>query len=362
MRIVTTDTMRDERRKTTATLRLPYQLRGANGEMQSGVVEAQIANGEIDGFEFDVRASGELMTTPAGLESVVRKSVVDIQIGRETVPLLYQPIYRRIENPDFTRHVDTTFFSQAQVVFLEKMEAEEVKFGTRTIGPLQTVPITAWAAGLQWTEEMRIFDPTWEIGEANRAIGEAYNALLNHLHFAPILSYAYQAKNQTPASTVGATYLEKLRNTLRDGLQNANADRITTTRRVRQPSILLAHPKHRWDLEIALGRMVIGGTEYPALGNSPLGGGLQTMIFYDGYEAAVGDRTYTYPGVPADKVYLIDPGPGRNHFVELVKHDLLVDAGGADITRLVEDAIVARTYRGLFANVVDSVEEVTLPA
>lgn len=359
MRVYARDTLLAERRQGVHELELPYQVLDG-GTLVRKSVKTKIVNGEIEALEFS-RPLGEMLTTPANLYEVIQKSVIDIRIGREAVPLLYQPIYRRIEDANFSQFVDTTPFGYGKVVFLQRMEGEEVKFGTRELGPKETIPIVSYAAALQWTEEMRIYDSTWSFAEANRAIGEAYNALLNHLHLAPILQFSYPAKNQTGAATAGETYYVKLRNTLQNALKHANEDKNTTTRRVRQPRILLAHPSKRWDLEIALGRMVVAGSEYPALGNSPLGGGVDSMIFYDGYEIQVGERLYSYPGVDPAKAYLIDPGPGGNHFVELVKYDLLVDAGGADITRLIENAIVARTYRGLYANIADAVEEITLP-
>jgi hypothetical protein len=330
MNIVSRDELLQKRRSASDVIRLQYVLPGSAGPVER-VAETKLVNGELEAFEL-TRPIGELMTTPAGLEDVVRNSLIDIQSGREAVPLLYKPIYRTIENRGFTRFVDTTPFTSAQVVFLEKMELEEVFFGTRTIGPKQTIPMVTWAAGFQWTEDLEEYDETWQVQESNRAMGEAYNALLNHLQ-----------------------------NTLKNALKHANEDRNTQTRRVRQPSILLAHPKHRWDLEEALMRMVVDGSEIPALGRSPWGGGIDTLVFYDGYEITVGEKTYTYNPVPQDKVYLIDRGAGGNHFVELIKHDLIVDAGGADLTRLVKDAIVGRARRGAFMNLHDAVEEVTLP-
>jgi len=347
MKIVSIETLRAERAREGRELELPYVA--PDGKERS--VKTRIVSGEMETFAL-VKPLGEMITTPAGLDQVVQKTVVDLQLGREAVPLLYQPVYRRIDDPNMTQFVDVLPFTRARVVFLEHMELEEVKFGDRVLGAKATVPIVTYAAGLQWTEDMVLYDKTWEVAEASRALGEAYNALLNHIHFSPILTYNYAAKNKTAADTTGATYREKLRNTIKNGLIHASQDKNTDTGAPRRPTVLLAHSSKRWDIEECLQRMVIGGTEYPAIG------GLDTLIFYDGWSTVVGEKTITYQGCDPGKAYLIEP---RKYMIELVKHDLRVDASGADIKRLVENAVVARARRGLYASPADSVEELTLP-
>lgn len=346
MKIISIETLREERRRLNVETPVTYVLDG-----QERQVTKRIVNGEMETFEL-TRPMGELLTTPAGLESIVQKSVVDLELGREAVPLLYGPIYRRIEDPNFTQNVDVWPFIQAQVVFLEHMELEEVKFGTRRIGTKDTVPIITYAAGFQWTEDMVLYDKTWEVAEINRSLGEAYNALLNHIHLNPILSYSYPAKNKTAADTSGNTLLEKLRNTIKAGLKHAAQDRNTDTGAPRRPSVLLAHSSRRWEIEECLQRMRIGGTEYPAISQ------IDTLIFYDGWSINVGEKSYSYAGCDPNKAYLIEP---QKYFRELVKHDLKVDASGADLKRLIENAVVARARRGVIASPANAVEELTLP-
>lgn len=346
-KVVSIETLKEERRKQT--VETPVQYVSPSGEMKT--VTKKIVNGEMEVFELD-RPIGEMITTPAGLDQLVQKTVIDLELGREAVPLLYGPIYRRREDPNFTEHVDIFPFVGCRVIFLEHLEAEEVKFGARKIGVKDTVPIITYAAAFQWTEDMVLYDKTWEVAEANRAMGEAYNALLNHLHLNPILAYAYAAKNKTAADTTGATYLEKLRNTIKAGLIHASQDKNTDTLAPRRPTVLLAHSSKRWDIEECLQRMQIGGTIYPAISQ------IDTLIFYDGWSVTVGEKTYTYGGVDPGKAYLIEP---QRYFHELVKHDLRVDAAGADLTRLIENAAVGRARRGVVASPANAVEELTLP-
>jgi len=346
-KVYSVETLLAERRARDVDTLVPYTL---NGELRE--IAKKIVKGEMEVFEFQ-RPLGEMITTPAGLENIVQKSVIDLELGRENVPLLYTPIYRRVEDANFTQFIDVAPFTGVNVIFVEHMELEEVKFGSRKIGAKDTVPIVTYAAGLQWTEDMVLYDKTWEIAEANRSFGEAFNALLNHIHLNPITGYAYAAKNKTAADATGATAMEKLRNTIKAGLVHAAQDKNTDTRSPRRPNILLAHSSRRWDIEECLQRMQIGGSVYPAISQ------IDILIFYDGWSTVVGEKTYEYSGVNTGKAYLIE---GQKYFRELIKHDLRIDASGADISRLVEDAMVGRARRGVIASPANAVEELTLPA
>ena len=68
-------------------------------------------------------------------------------------------------------------------------------------------------------------------------------------------------------------------------------------------------------------------------------------------------KTYVYPGVTAGTCYFIAP---RQRMRELVHHDLRIDIGPADISRLIEGQQVARTRRGLYLDIANSVQKVAL--
>jgi hypothetical protein len=347
VKIISIDTLRDERRKQTIEVDVPYTFAG---EMKT--VKKRIVNGEMEVYEL-AKPMGEMITTPDGLDQLVQNSIINLELGREAVPLLYGPIYRRIEDANFSEYVDIWPFIGAQVVFLAHMELEEVKFGTRKIGPKDTVPIITYAAGFEYTEDLVLYDKTWERAELDRSMGEAYNALLNHIHLSPILSFTYAAKNKTAADTAGGTLLEKYRNTIKAGLVHAAQDKNTDTRAPRRPSVILAHSSRRWDIEESLQRFQVGGTVYPAIGQ------IDTLIFYDGWTTTVGEKTYDYAGCDINKAYLIEP---QKYYRELIKHDLRVDAQRGDLTRLVEEQIVGRARRGVVASPANSVEEISLPS
>lgn len=346
-KVISLETLREERRKQTIEQRIPYI--GPDGKTH--YVTKRIVAGEMEVYDL-ARPIGEMITTASGLSKLVQKTVIDLELGREQVPLLYKPIYRPNENRDFTELVDVRPFMYATVVFLEHAEGEEVRFGSVKVGPASAVPIVTYTAGFEWTEDVEVYNKTWQLTELNRAMGEAYNAILNHIHLYPIISYNYPSKNKTAAVTSYGTLVENIRATIVQGLKDAANDENPDTLARRRPTILLAHSSRQWDIEEALQRQQIGGTIYNAISQ------INTLIFYDGYRVTVGEKVYDYPGVDPSKAYLIDPS---KYFVELIKHDLIVDAAGADLRRLVAGAIVGRARRGVIAAPEHAVQEITLP-
>lgn len=367
MRIVDIPTLRQERRalalreyNVPATLfdqPLDVPIRMAAGEMDTYVLDQPLRNymaaltrgGQLVG------AAGEMLTTPANLSQFVTKTVVDLQLGRETVPLLYPAIYTRtINDANLTEQVDVgSVTARARVIFVQHFEGGEVQFGDRVLTPGQTISLATYAAGFEYTEDMVEYDKTWQVTQLNEGMGRGYNALLNHIHLWPIINFSYAAKNITAAdATAGTTFREKMRATLKAALIHAGVDKLTDTGLGRSPNVLLAHSSRRWDIEEALQRFTINGTEYPALA------GIDTLVFYDGYSITVGKKTYTYGGCPTDHAFLIDTS---TYLVELVKHDLRVDAAPGDLSRLVQQQIVGRARRGVFCSPPNAVEYVALP-
>lgn len=309
---------------------------------------ARIARGELKRpkspkFKMPLQ---RLVTTSDGLSAIVEKVRIDVNEGREDVPLLYGPIYRTLTDRNLPRNVSTNLFSTAAVIFQLRVEGGEVTFGTVAPNAEGTVPIVNYSTGLEWTKEMTLYDETWTVEERSRGTGEAYNALLNHLHLGPILTYTYTGPNQTPADSTGATQLEKDYNTFDAALQTAAVAK-------RPGTVLLASSTNKRRIQRALaGWNDSVGNPQEALSE------ITTIIYYDGWTVTVGPKTYSYPGVTAGKCYLIQP---QRRFRELVKVDLDSESGNPDVSRGIEEQTVWHTYRGVYADVANSVEEITLP-
>lgn len=344
MKIYSQDYLKEARRQGTYTEKVPFVLDGKLYE-----VEKKIVNGEMDTFELS-RPIGEMLTSGSveQFKDLLRKVVLDVELGREQVQLLYQPIYERIQDPNLPRVLDAKWALTGTVVFTEHMEGEEVKFGRLQAEQGPTARILTYTAGFEYTKEMKDFNEAFSVEILNRAMGEAYNALLNHIHLYPIIGFSYKAANKTAYQGAdGDPAWVGVYKTL----VKAVADAATAKR---PGTILLAASADQHLIEMALrGGHQIEGTIYPAVT------GIQSVIYYDGWEVTVGKKSYSYNGVTQGKGYLVRPKRG---FKELLKQDLRVEATAGDLSRLVESQIVGYAYRGVYAAVEENVQEIELAA
>src|SRR5262245_33364770 len=316
-------------------------------EMSSRLVDEFLR----DAVEIDLlRAVSEMITTSQGAMDLLEKVRIDIDVGLAEVPLLYQPLYERITGPfpGGSVQIGGDVLFDANIVFLEKFEAGEIIFGTLAKSGAPTfIPVQTYAGGFEWTEDMLEYDRSYEIGMNSRAFGRAYNYLLNHNHLSPIIAFTYAGGNSTAAVT-GQGSLQA--NTLVGFQQAYRTAALAVPQRI--PTWILANEADRFQIEDALLTPVIDSAGNP-LRRVPVEG----IIYYNGATVTNGLKNYTYPGVTAGTCYFIAP---RLRMKELVHHDLRVDIGPADISRLVEGQQVARTRRTLYTDLPNSVQKVTL--
>lgn len=349
MRIHSIETLKEKRRKGTIETTVPFVINGEQAE-----VTKKIVNGEMETYEFG-KPIGEMMTSETARRELVQKVVLDVELGREEVPVLYKPIYETLQDPNFPKEFEAKWAQYGTVVFFEHLEGEEVKFGSLQAEEGPIARLKGYAAGFEYTKEMEIFNQTFNFELLNKAFGEAHNAILNHLHLGPIIGHSYKVTNKTgpvyikadgsKGTAADAHFILSMRETLRQAL--------TDSRTAKRPgTVLLANSANKEDIEDALSSFTINATPYGAVG------GITDIVYYDGWEAQVSKKKYTYNGVPAGKAYLIRPKRG---FKELIKQELQVQATMGDLTRLVEAQVVGDFWRGVFAAVDENVQEITLP-
>ena len=342
MKIFSIEALRDERRKGTFEGQVPFVLDG-----KVYLVDKKIVNGEMETFELG-KPIGEMLTSGSveQFRDLLRKVVLDVELGREQVPILYTPIYDRIQDSNLPRVIDAKWAMFGVVIFTEHMEGEEVKFGKLAVEYGPTARVLTFTAGFEYTKEMKDFNDTFSVEILNKSMGEAYNALLNHIHLSPITGFTYPVGNRTTfQGSVADDVWVRFYKTLNKALSDARAKK-------RPGTILLASGMDKDNIEMALkGGYQIEGTVYPAVS------GIESIIYYDGWSVQVGKKNYEYTGVPQGKAYLIRP---RRGFKELLKQDLRIEAGSADLSRLIEAQIVGWAYRGVYAAVEENVQEIYL--
>ena len=344
VKIYSQDVLKEARRQGTYTEKVPFVLDGKLYE-----VDKKIVNGEMETLEFS-RPVGEMLTSGSveQFKDLLRKVVLDVELGREQVQLLYQPVYEKIQDANLPRVLDAKWALTGTVVFTEHMEGEEVKFGRLQAEQGPIARILTYTAGFEYTKEMKDFNEAFSVEILNRAMGEAYNALLNHIHLAPIISFSYQTANKTAyQGATGDLAWVGVYKTITKAISDAAVAK-------RPATVLLASTADQANIEMALkGGHQIEGTVYPAIS------GIQSVIYYDGWETVVGKKSYSYSGVTPGKAYLIRPKRG---FKELVKQDLRIEATAGDLSRLIESQIVGYAYRGVYAAVEENVQEISLTA
>jgi hypothetical protein len=341
-KVISQDTLLEQRRKQSVEEKVPFVVAG-----EVDYADKKIVNGEMELLDFN-KPLGEMINfgSVSELKELLRKVVLDVELGKEQVQLLYKPIYDEISDPNLPEVLDAKWALSGSCVFLEHMEGDEVKFGSIAAEQGPTARIRTYSTGFEYTKKMIDFNETFKVEMLNKSMGEAYNALLNHLHLYPIINFNYKAANKTAfqGSDGDPVWL---------GMYKTLAQAVKDSRAAKRPgTVLLANSADAMDIEMALkGGHQINGTVYPAIP------GINSVIYYDGWNVTVGKKSYEYKGVDPGKAYLIRPKRG---FKELIKKDYTVETGNKDVSRLIEEQIVAYCYRGVFAAVEENVQEITL--
>ena len=312
------------------------------GEMKAGKSEGIQWGDDVESGKATIQ---EMIGTGDGAQDFLEKTTYDAYQGRENVELIYKEIYTTREDATFPKLLTAREYGPVQVVFVEKFEGGEVKFGELAPGTEKVVRFHTYAAGLEWSEDMVEYNEFWSLTDASLAFGENYNKLLNHIHLSPILTAAY-------TTTGGGAVAQKAAQ--KDGTAQLIAwdtNFITTWERalavLPAGSIVLINSADRVYLERQVAQDLLDtqtGTPGPVKSKFST----YKFIEYDGEEVVVGDRTYTYGGVASGFVYVVVP---KKNFIEYIKHDLRITSGSADESRLIVDQMVGRARRAVFAAV-----------
>lgn len=287
----------------------------------------------------------EMIGTGDGDQAFLEKTTFDAYQGREAVALLYKEIYSTREDATFPKLMTAKEYGPVQVVFVEKLEGGEVKFGELAPGTEKVVRFHTYSAGLEWSEDMVEYNEFWSLTDASIAFGENYNKLLNHLHLNPIITASYTTSGSTDASQLAGQKAGTAQ------LVAFNTDLATTMERafaaLPAGTLVLHNSVDAIYMERSIATDILADNQGTA---GPIKRRWSSLKFiaYDGETVEVGERVYNYGGVPAGFIFLIVP---KKNFIEYIKHDLRIDSGSADISRLIVDQMVGRARRAVFAAV-----------
>lgn len=285
----------------------------------------------------------EMIGTDDGASEFLEKVTYDAYSGREAIPLVYKELYTTREDRNFPLVMTNKEFGPVQVVFLEKYEGGEVKFGTLAPGVEKIVRMVTYASGIEYNEDIIEYNQTWRVSDIGAAFGEAYNKLLNHLHLYPIVGGTYvttgggisaQYEAQKAGTAQSIAFATDIKTTLMNAMQV-----------LPKGSKLLVNEFDVLRIEDALAGAMLAD-DRPNLVKRKLK--MSDLIVYNGDEVEVGGKTYEYPGVTAGEAFLITP---KRNFNEYIKHDLRIDSDDGDLSRLILTQVVGRARRGLLASI-----------
>lgn len=304
----------------------------------------------------EVHANGQIIHEFIGTDDFgsawYERQRQEVDAGRIQVPLLYTPLYSEVRDPNLPRNITVNRIGPGGVVLERIYEGGEIKFASVVSSEI-VVSLVHYGVGLEYSKQLVMFNELWTVSIVERAVGMAYNALLNHLHLSPILTFTYAAANQTAANTSGSTTVEDWLLTIEDGITNSRTD---TTNPRQGPYTLLISSADATLVGKAL-------TDVPQQGvtlRSDILNSINNIIVYDGWTGTRGSKSTTYDGVTAGKGYLVSSQFQDQDFVSYFKQDLAEAGTQQDVSRLLTQ-IVYDTAFGVYANPVAAVEEITFP-
>lgn len=301
---------------------------------------------------------GEFIGTGNFAAAFYERQRYEVEAGRDEVPALYNQIYAVTVDASLPQTIAINTLGPAGVAFEQVVEGDEVKFASVAQGS-KSVTLYHHAVGIQYSEDLFMYNELFRLANIDRRFGNAYNALLNEIHLSPILSATYGAANQTDgtalttfktSASMPEKYLRAIEGAISKGIQD-------TTNQRRGPYVLLVGSSDVFTVERALNRVPQQGFDV----QSSAMGRVQSVVAYDGWTGTRGKRAVTYNGVAAGKGYLVDLGFRSEDFQSYFKHELRRQMGNGDASRFIMEETIWDVRLGAYAAPTKAVHEITWP-
>lgn len=349
MDFITRDTIRDKQIAEKQARTFAYKAPNAAGEMRlinSGSGKSKpFVSPEM--FKRLADAQGE-MNGADDLKKVIQHTVVNMSAGQAEYPTIYQHIYDKIVNANFTETVDVADFIGMKAAFGVVQGGESVPLAKYKVEKTNAVKFLTYALGYSISEIWLDYNQFWKIEQANKAVGIAYNAALDHLYLSPIISSSYTGKaitNKESGSGLAAVH-KTLYKALKDVTKRRGKDGY-----ILRPTIALCNSSTAIDVENAVKGLLQEGSQLGALGQ------IKTVLSYDGWQGNVGNIEYNYPAPEDGEVYLIQPKKG---FKELVRKELVRMQQKGNVLDLSAYDVAYHFQRAVIADVANSVHKVKI--
>ncbi|PIE98624.1 MAG: hypothetical protein CR988_02365 [Treponema sp.] len=286
--------------------------------------------------------------TLAEVKEFVKKAVITIDEAEREHPTLYQEIYDIIKDPNFPETIEVNDLIGVQAAFAVVNEGEAVNQADFKIKKLQMVKIQTLAVGFIISQKWLDFNQLWKITQANKAIGEAYNTTLDHMHLSPIIKGTYTFGSITNKVTTGKSDLENVWLSLRRGIKGALKRTDSHGYKIK-PTIALCNSATAMDVEAAVKGLLQSGSQLGELGQ------IKKVIAYDGWSGVVNGVMHNYDAPKDGEVFLISP---KRYFKSLVKAERTRIEQKGNILNLSALEVSEYFYRGVIAGISNSVQKV----
>lgn len=260
-----------------------------------------------------------LAKKPAGemsigeLKDLLKQAVVDIASEQSQTPPLYLEIYDELKDESFPATLEVKDVIGLQSAFTVVGNGEAVPLADFKVKDMGQARFKTYATGYSITEEWVAFNQFWKIEMANKAIGVAHNAILDHMHLSPIILGEYKDKKKTDkVAKTGDTPLQIVYNSLRAGLKDS-LKRKNARGYVFKPTVALCNSATAMDVMSAVKGETEKGKTMGSIGM------IDKIIAYDGWAGKVNGVDYDFVGPKDNEVFLIEPKVG---FKALVKKEV----------------------------------------
>jgi len=315
------------------------------GALKAKATLKEMKEGNISGLEI---AEGvtlkEMIGTDSGAEEFYEKVSLEAYqvIDRHENHPLYTPFYAETVDASLPKTLTIEEMGPYGIVFLEHLEGSEVKFGTLEPGQQKVIQMTTYAAGLEYTEDMVLYNEFFRVTEQAQAMARAYIALTNYGAFEPIVAGAYtkvalstiaeQKEAQEgllPGETPVAQLVEwntSVQQTLRDAISILPA-----------ATYVLCNSGDRIYVEDALAGAMLPDLRPSAVKRQLLP---ENIITWDGFKSRVGAKTYEFPGITSGTIFLVSGA--KTNFKLYWKQKLTITQADGDMSRLILSQVIAR--------------------
>ena len=285
---------------------------------------------------------------------------IDLTMKKTLHQTIRQEIYQMVSMPNATRIMTLQEMFPYAFEFLDNNgEGQSVPLGEKLLGQKDTMTFYIKATGFVFTLLGQLFDITLDMAKMNDGVAMAYALQRDEDAIKPILDYSYSGTQQTAAYVdAAAKRQELLYNTIVDGIDDLG-NRVDPFTNEKIPTSGLVLLGSTYDLNHI--QQVMSGlpsTNERVYGQIPQ---ISKMVAYDTEYIQFGNRTRTFTGVTAGKVYLIKP---NRYMTIATKRELTMEADAKpDVLTLAREERSWYYCEAIYnaIGIANFIQEITLP-